>query len=593
MKMEGQGTTIGEVSEGTGKSPHVLQAGSIRELLQKTPGDLMDQRAGEGSLSLIQWEAQWQEFLKTLESPHSRWGIPLLPKKPSPWEDAKAFLASFEQVAEACWWPRDEWAIRLLPALSGEAAKAFKSLDAKDKQDYGKVKAAILRRDALNREKQRQQFRCFSYKEAEGPRGAYTQLREICHSWLRVENHNKEQILELLILEQLLSILPSEIQSCVRESGPESCSQAVALAEEFLLRQEKQVFLEAAAGNISEAGQAPSESEQRHPWIEIKEVEDGEASLLGEVQESEKDGGLRAFTLDKVKNGDWKGTFGNQEGQKRLEGSHTVEGRDNPIPCQAGGFQEILVREGKATQKRKNGGHSAYGRLHVKKKQNACAEFGQSFGQSTSLISHQQVSSPEKPYHCSECGESFSWRTSLTWHQRIHNGEEPQKIPEYENSYSGQPGSKEHQMIPTGEKPSLGAESEKSISDCVSLPMQQTPHAAERPYKCSECGRRFRRLAHLQQHRTIHTGEKPYQCSECGKKFTRVSTLRQHQTIHTGEKPYECSACGKAFRHRISFTVHQRVHTGERPYKCSQCGLKFTRTAQLQKHQTVHTGENS
>ncbi|XP_077186175.1 uncharacterized protein LOC143833835 [Paroedura picta] len=586
--MEGQRSTIGEVSEGTGKSPHVLQAGSIRELLQKSPGDLMDQRSGEGSLSLIQWEAQWQEFLKTLESPHPGWGIPPLPAKPSPWEDAKAFLASFEQVAEACRWPRGEWATRLLPALSGEAAKAFHSVVPEDQEDYGKVKAAILRRDALNREEQREEFRRFCYQEAEGPRGAYSRLREICHKWLRAENHSKEQILELLILEQLLSVLPREIQSWVRGSGPESCSQAVALAEEFLSRQEKQVLFEAASGRVSEAGQASPENEQRHPWMDIREVEAGEGSLLAdEIPENKNSRGFRTFTPDKPKNGDLKGAFG----QKQLEGSCTVERKDNPIPCQGGEFPEILDQGEKATPKRRNGGHSAHGGIHVQKKQNASSKSGQTFSQSVALMSHRESHSPEKPYNCSECGVSFSWRTSLTWHQRIHNGEEPPKIPEADNSYVGQPGPPKPQAIPTGEKPSLRSEAVRGLSSRVSLPAQQTPQVAERPYKCPECGKRFRRLAHLQQHQSIHTGEKPYQCSECGKKFTRVSTLRQHQTIHTGEKPYECAECGKAFRHRISFTVHQRAHTGERPYKCSECGVRFNRTAQLQRHQTVHSGE--
>nr|XP_056722276.1 uncharacterized protein LOC130492510 [Euleptes europaea] len=296
MKMEGQGTTIGEAPEEIAKAPHVLQAGSIGAFLQRRPGELVKEDPGESSLQ--QWETQWQEFLRTIEFPKSHSTIPLWPKKPAPWEDAKAFLASFEQVAEACWWPKEEWVIRLLPALSGEAEKAFKNLDVRDREDYGKVKAAILRGDALSREKQRQQFRCFCYQEAEGPRGAYSRLREMCHGWLREENHSKEQILELLILEQLLSVLPPEIQSRVRESGPESCSQAVALAEEFLLKQEKQerllecrlslcrhldttkrVPLEEAAGRVSEEGQAPSESEQRQLLMDIKE-EDGEASLI-------------------------------------------------------------------------------------------------------------------------------------------------------------------------------------------------------------------------------------------------------------------------------------------------------------------------
>ncbi|KAL8213282.1 UNVERIFIED_CONTAM: hypothetical protein K2H54_061977 [Gekko kuhli] len=83
------------------------------------------------------WESQWQEFLKTLQSPHSAWGSPLVAET-TLWDDAKAFLTSFEQVAQACQWPREEWVVRLLPALSGEAQQAFGTLEARDREDYGK-----------------------------------------------------------------------------------------------------------------------------------------------------------------------------------------------------------------------------------------------------------------------------------------------------------------------------------------------------------------------------------------------------------------------------------------------------------------------
>ncbi|XP_054834003.1 zinc finger protein 397-like [Eublepharis macularius] len=237
MKMEEQDPTspaVGQRSEGIGTPPHILQTGSIGEFSQRRLGDHVKQEPREGLLQ--QWEVQWQDFLKTMESPHATWAISL-PEKLTPWNDAQAFLASFEQVAIACQWPRDKWVTQLLPALSGEVEQAFFSLDAQDREDYGKVKAAILRGDAINREKIRQHFRHFCYQEAEGPRGAYGRLQELCQGWLKVERHSKEQILELLILEQFLTILPPEIQSWVKRSDPESCSQAVALAEEFLLRQ--------------------------------------------------------------------------------------------------------------------------------------------------------------------------------------------------------------------------------------------------------------------------------------------------------------------------------------------------------------------
>ncbi|NXL82287.1 ZN197 protein, partial [Leptocoma aspasia] len=72
-------------------------------------------------------------------------------------------------------------------------------------------------------------------QEAAGPRDVWRRLRELSRRWLRPEERSKEQIMELLVLEQFLSILPEDIQSWVWVRHPESCAQAVALAESFQL----------------------------------------------------------------------------------------------------------------------------------------------------------------------------------------------------------------------------------------------------------------------------------------------------------------------------------------------------------------------
>ncbi|XP_023600459.1 zinc finger protein 446 isoform X5 [Myotis lucifugus] len=77
----------------------------------------------------------------------------------------------------------------------------------------------------------RLRFRGFRYREVAGPREALAQLRGLCRQWLRPELHSKEQLLELLVLEQFLGALPPEIQAWVQGQGPGSPEEAAALVE--------------------------------------------------------------------------------------------------------------------------------------------------------------------------------------------------------------------------------------------------------------------------------------------------------------------------------------------------------------------------
>ncbi|XP_063148775.1 zinc finger protein with KRAB and SCAN domains 7-like [Candoia aspera] len=225
-----------EGPEGAGKLPCAIQP----QYLPEQAGWGAFERNGRGPFIGMEerWETQWQHFLQTLQPIHPGEGKPKMAEA-SPWEDPKAFLASFEQVATACRWPREQWVACLLPALSGEAEEAFRKLEIGERDDYGKVKAAILRGEAVKMEAQHQRFRQFCCQEVGDPQRVQSQLQELCRQWLKPQRRSKEQILELLILEQFLASLPPKLRSWVQVRGPETCSQAVALVEDFLRSQQE------------------------------------------------------------------------------------------------------------------------------------------------------------------------------------------------------------------------------------------------------------------------------------------------------------------------------------------------------------------
>ncbi|XP_061476316.1 zinc finger protein 397-like isoform X5 [Rhineura floridana] len=548
MEVAPFGPKLWEGPVGAGKAP---QPGRhIRGFLQRTWGEQIKQEPDDGLHR--HWEAQLQEFLRTLESPQSGWGTPQLPEQPRPWDDAKGFLASFEQVAEACRWPRKEWVARLLPALSGDAERAFSRLEARDREYYGKVKAAILQWDNFRRENRRQHFRRFCYQEAEGPRGAYSRLQELCNGWLKAEKHTKEQILELLILEQLLTVLPAEVQNWVRGRSPETCSQAVSLAEDFLLRQRE-------AARQQPQGLIPLEEE----------------AVAVSSSDIPADPGWRPFSRPAKEE---------QEGYGQLS---ECEEKYSQLECPE--VQQDRVYPGTVAE---NVSQLRRETVHIQEEPFQCTDCGKSFNRKQNLMRHQLIHTGEKPFKCSACRKTFVQISDLTRHERTHTGEKPYGCSFCEKRFNCNSNLLMHERIHTGEKPFKCSACGKTFVQISDLTRHERTHTGERPYGCSFCEKRFSCNSHLLVHQRIHTGEKkPHQCATCGKSFSYQSVLLAHMTVHTGEKPHACSQCGKRFHSRPGLIRHRKSHVGEKQHKCSYCAETFSQRPHLILHErTAHMG---
>ncbi|XP_061476402.1 zinc finger protein with KRAB and SCAN domains 8-like isoform X3 [Rhineura floridana] len=576
---------LDQVGDGRGRTPHVVHAGSIEEFVQRSTEPCVDLESREELLQ--RWEAQWEEFLRKLESPHLERGIPQLPEEPTPWDDAKAFLVSFELVAEACRWPREEGVARLLPALGGGAQQTFSKLESQDWKDYQKVKVAILRGAALRREKQRQHFRRFCYQEAGGPREAYGCLQERCSQWLRAERRTKEEILELLILEQFLAILPPEIQSWVKERGPESCAQVVILAEVFLQGQEEAErwqlqplpapFVEVAASS-PEAEQAPSDSGQGQPCQEVKREEEEEEEAAAFVVTSL---GYRPVSERKRKNQRVSPQQAEPSGRRAGELLSQGEYWEDSAEDQRRWVKQRQRQRSHCQRLAKTPPDSGEGfkedSRHLKrdmvsgsrKSPPQLADRGKGLACKGPFMPHQPIYGGSGVHSCSYCGKTFCAQLQLSIHERAHAGKKPYQCSRCPRAFSQR-------------------------SHCIA---HERAHSRRNLCQCSSCGMTFSQSWLLLLLERTHVCKKHYKCSYCAKSFVWKSQIILHERTHAQEercnqeKMYKCSVCEESFSHRWLCAMHEGIHTGDKPYECSQCGKRFYSDAGLTNHERIHAAE--
>ncbi|XP_077502370.1 uncharacterized protein LOC144113262 [Amblyomma americanum] len=154
-------------------------------------------------------------------------------------EDLGYYLVNFERTCEKRGYAKETWPQKLLMVLPCEAATIVARLDAKDADDYEKVKASLLRKYRLSAEEFRQRFRGASKRSSESYAEFAFSLKANLTEWLKgAEAYGtKDKVVECVGLEQFYNSIPEAVKLWVQDrENVSTVEKAAELADEYATR---------------------------------------------------------------------------------------------------------------------------------------------------------------------------------------------------------------------------------------------------------------------------------------------------------------------------------------------------------------------
>ncbi|XP_034339935.1 zinc finger protein 445 [Arvicanthis niloticus] len=497
----------------------------------------------------------------------------------------------------------------------------------KEEEKNGYISVQTARPQTLNRPGQelfRQLFRQLRYHESSGPLETLRRLQELCRWWMRPDVLSKAQMLELLVLEQFLSILPGELRTWVQLHSPESGAEVVALLEELqrdldgtplkdpCLTQNPDVHWIGTGALQPAQICSPAPHLRNNSALEdhletphgigvcdfLAEQADSPAVSVSDYFQIEE--GIKyqeALTFQDV-----EVTFSQEEwgclnsAQRNLYRDVILENYRNVVSVVGSSSKPALISWLEA---RKPWGVNIC-TVQFKRGLSAVTEGGKLQNKSSQFILEQKASEHTetcvKPSVWSETSvseeaglrESFKQRSML---QKSCGDSIQMKKMKEETDISQRTG-RESEVLRNNDILEL-----KHVK-CVSISRKKL--SFKHGYN-----RNFRRSSHCYNNKYgeglrdrvegfgvyQQTGLKESGKDRCGETLRKssYSHLEYHQRCHSQGSLFKCRVCEKAFKWRSNCIRHEKIHTGVKPYKCSLCEKAFQRLSAYRLHQETHT----